>query len=588
MSDIDEQYLEAIAIAQEKDYYPYVLLGNMLYKVNEKKDKDSEEGGMSLIPIASRIEIERDRINIDTNVVELALRYYYKGEFRHLPASRDVLNKRNFSGLMKYGVDIGDNNVDDICNFLLKQEQSAPAQYVHNSLGWGKYRDIKIFKLYKALGIDSTYVGGYDLQPKGSFEEWNECVKNEVIGNTPMELALAIGFSAPVVAMLRDKVTKDSLLVHLAGDSSKGKTTAEMLAVSPFGSPDDTNGLLKSWQMTPNALIGSLDNMFGVPLVLDEASIKTRCDFTSLVYQIVQGRNKDRMKSDASLRPPTSWCTTVLSSGEISLKNHCMQNTGIRVRLIEISGVVFTKSAEHSDRIRNCVLHNYGHAGIIFVQYLMEAGTSKIYDTYNQCRELLMKNVSSPDSFTSRYVGKLAIILTAAACMQEAFHYKLDLHGIAEILLKNDNDSAEERNIGVRAFEDFKEWFSANIEHFAKGKCSPRSTNIWGKYSEKPDCTEVVVLPHFLGKMLAERGYADEKVVCDNWKSAGILVTEPGHNKIKRTISSKFVETRCYVLRVPKAESAELEEEEPPVSDFEAQLAAQKPSAPAEDISKMF
>lgn len=249
---------EAIQIAKEKEYFPYVVYENGIYQYKETKS-DQGTKNTDLIPIAERVEVAAVEINIDTDTVQLELVYYYHGENLSIKVKRSMLSKRNLPYLMEYGIDVKDSNAEILFDFLLLQEKSAPRRYVHESLGYDEYKGTKIFKLQKALrpqlakGWDSTYIGNYDMCLKGTFDAWEDCIKKEVVGNTPMELALAIGFSAPIVSMLRDRLTPESLLVHFVGDSSKGKTTAEMLAVSPFGSPSKEDGLLRSWLATHKA-----------------------------------------------------------------------------------------------------------------------------------------------------------------------------------------------------------------------------------------------------------------------------------------------------------------------------------------------
>ena len=98
---------------------------------------------------------------------------------------------------------------------------------------------------------------------------------NEIKGNTALEAMMSIGFSAPIVGYLyrKDKHT-DTLIFHMAGKSTTGKTTASKAAISPFGVPDTKGkGLFRTWNGTTNAIINSLGGNFGIPLVFDEFSM---------------------------------------------------------------------------------------------------------------------------------------------------------------------------------------------------------------------------------------------------------------------------------------------------------------------------
>ena len=68
----------------------------------------------------------------------------------------------------------------------------------------------------------------YDLEPKGTFEDWFNMYLNEVKGHFHLELATTFGISALVTAFLKHKqdVTFAGIIFSFTGQSSTGKSTA--------------------------------------------------------------------------------------------------------------------------------------------------------------------------------------------------------------------------------------------------------------------------------------------------------------------------------------------------------------------------
>ena len=102
-----------------------------------------------------------------------------------------------------------------------------------------------------------------------------ESIQVQLNGHTPLELMICIAISALIIGMLnRSKIGGfDSLLVHLVGSSTTGKTTAGMLGVSLAGSPSPNEGLLQTYNGTKNAMARKLASNHGVLTVLDESTM---------------------------------------------------------------------------------------------------------------------------------------------------------------------------------------------------------------------------------------------------------------------------------------------------------------------------
>ena len=87
-----------------------------------------------------------------------------------------------------------------------------------------------------------------------------------------------MGFSAVLVGYINKflNIHSDSLIFHICGNSTTGKTTAAMVAVSGFGDPKEgPRSLIQSFNGTNNALTKVIANIDGMPIVCDETSLTT-------------------------------------------------------------------------------------------------------------------------------------------------------------------------------------------------------------------------------------------------------------------------------------------------------------------------
>lgn len=300
------------------------------------------------------------------------------------------------------------------------------------TLGWDTYEGIPIFKHYDASGYpyQSTYKGNYDLTPHGTIPEYMDLINREVIGNTMLELALVLGFSAPIVALLSNEV----LIVHIFGDSSKGKTTALRLAVSPFVKPDTSHeGGIHTWNGTENAIIANLGGNFGIPVGFDEGSLKSGA-FTKIIYSLASGTGRQRLNRDGELKETGSWKTTIFSTAEHSIIEESSQNTGIKVRVIEIGNRYWTSSAENSVNLTHGLMKNYASVGSTFIDYILDC-KEELGSRLDNLRKSLSLEPKIKSPFTDRIAQKLSLIILTAELVKEALGLAIDVDAIRNTLL---------------------------------------------------------------------------------------------------------------------------------------------------------
>jgi len=513
--------------------HPYYLEKGYIMKAAADPDGEPEV-------IARRIEIVKIYRDIDSGKISLVFSFDYLGQSHTAEMPRGVLTKQKITQLLDLGADVADHKIRDLLIFLNRQEESAPLVNTHTRVGWGVHNDRLIFKHAKAIGIESTYTGNLKIEPEGTFTGWRAAVQEHAMGHPPLELALSLGLSAAVLPLVAKETGLEALLVHMYGNSTQGKTTAARLAVSPFGYPHTAGGgLLKTWNGTPNAVLGHLRHNNGLPIGLEEASLLPGQDFTGFIYQLAQGRDKDRLNKYAELRETAEWCTTIISNAEHSLTGKSKQNVGLKMRLIEIGNLNWTKSAENAETLTTALMKNYGTAGPAFVNHLMRLGPEVVRTKWDQWREKVLMKMDTGDPLSARRANKLAVIMATADMARDALGLDFNMDAMLELLVKTESDNAEAMDIGEKAYLHFLESFERYRKKFSGEHLDGDSFEVWGKCERKGGrITKIYVLPEIFKKLLAEGEFVDPRVILHEWKAKGLL----DHDKDKTTRKKKIQE----------------------------------------------
>ena len=261
--------------------------------------------------------------------------------------------------------------------YIREQEQKATSVYTHTGLGWPSGTEKvsiplgnRYFKGYQAIGLESQYSGFFDVKPHGTFDGWKEIIIKYVMPYLVLQFILILGMASVVLGYLFEEIT-ESLLVHLYGTSSTGKTTALFTAMSCSCKPDRKKSLMTNWSSTYNAIYGLANGNFGYPVVIDELSGNDKYDLSQFFYNLVNGTGKDRMTSSLELREKEAWGTVFLSTGETSLLAKCNKNAGLNIRVIEMNFPKITENAQHAEALNRGFKEHYGHANLKLAKYLL-------------------------------------------------------------------------------------------------------------------------------------------------------------------------------------------------------------------------
>ncbi|MDU4414960.1 DUF927 domain-containing protein [Paeniclostridium sordellii] len=495
------------------------------------------------------------KTDIESNIKESLLYYFDNGVKKEITMDRsEYLNPTNLIAKQNIGLDVMRDNVNSLSQHFRNEEERAQRINIHKTLGFGKYEDTEIYKLYKCIGIDSTYEGDKEIKPKGSRETYIKMIKEDILGYPPLELILSIGLSAVVLGYVGEELSLDTQIVHLYGNSTTGKSTALKLAISLFGYPDvKKSGLFSTYNATENALIKQLEGIKGVPFAFDEISMSKTKNFTDMIYKISNGVDKARLNKNSEQVKKEPWLTTIMSNGEKSLVGSANKNAGIHVRVLEIENIVWTKSSEHSEKINSIILENYGHLGFEFATYVMNLGKNQIKTEYKKIiskLKSLFKNKGIKDNFSDRRINKIAIIILTMRLFENMLNIKMNKSGVLKIIVDVEKNSIKQRNFDKSFIEFFKEYISANASKFSNDNNIDTIRDYIGNKKKKNGYLELEILPIKFEEIVTEGGFEDYKVVLKELKKSGYLDCDKDRYTRKRKTQSDVV-IPLIVIKIP-------------------------------------
>ena len=475
--------------------------------------------------ISNYINIKKININRDTNIETYELEYRRRNTntLTVISIDSEQIQKDKILKLSKYGVDISDDNKTLVSQFLYSTLQTAPITITTDGYGWKRDNSQEIFiadKILSASPMKDEVIKNtdkLDLKPNGEIKNWLNMYNEYVKGHKYLELAVVFGLSAPILNYLCPSYPDlSTVLLHISGDSTSGKSTASMLAVSTAGNPNQisSNSLVRKWSGTENSIIATLEDVSGIPIVFDELSAFRGDNLTQLAYTITDGVGKARAKVDGELNKPKNWNTVILSNGETTISSKSNNNTGIKARVFEHPNISWTKSAEQAEAIKEICCNNFGHLLPLFIKNLFEYGTNKITEIFEKERKILKDKL--PNSrLKDRIVTKLSVFTTTAKLLKETNTLDVSYSDILHILYEQELSSMTNREIGMIAYDKLLQYLVAN-----KAKLSYNTYKQLGFIKNDT----IFILKDQLNDILKELKFEDTSIVIKDWNKRDFLV----------------------------------------------------------------
>ncbi|WP_081803596.1 DUF927 domain-containing protein [Halotalea alkalilenta] len=214
----------------------------------------------------------------------------------------------------------------------------------------------------------------------GTLAAWQAEVARPCLGNPVLILSLCCALAGPLLY----KVGVHGGGVHLVGDSSSGKSLAQLVAASVWGDP---GVFAASWDISKGGVEIEATSRNDTILILDEIKRADPKRVQEMAYAIANGTGKGTMTREREGRPKLYWRLLALSSGERSLSEHAAisgnpAHAGAELRMVDVNAGsrrhrafddLHGLSGEEFHRTLTVATHgSYGHAGPVFVERLLE------------------------------------------------------------------------------------------------------------------------------------------------------------------------------------------------------------------------
>lgn len=215
----------------------------------------------------------------------------------------------------------------------------------------------------------------------GTFEQWQTEVAAKCAGNPVLTLAIGCALAGPLLSLVG--VVGGG--VHLVGDSSSGKSLAQLVGSSVWGDP---GVFAASWDMSKGGLEIEAASRNDTILPLDEIKRADPKQVQAMAYSLANGQGKGTMTREREGRPKLTWRLLALSSGERSLSEHAAisgnaAHAGAELRMVDVNAGTRThrafdqlhglEGADFHRLLTVAVAHQHGHLGPAFVERLLAA-----------------------------------------------------------------------------------------------------------------------------------------------------------------------------------------------------------------------
>lgn len=268
---------------------------------------------------------------------------------------------------------------------------------------------------------------------EGTLDKWKSVINTyNNPGNEVRAFALFMGFGTPLYSLFNI----GSAMLHLTNPASGvGKSTIQMCINSIWGHPSNTLLNLNDTILSIQSRMASLCNL---PVCVDEVTNIDGEKLSNFVLNFSSNRERNRMQAhvNAERRNESGWQTIGYTSGNNSLidvlKAFKAHADGERMRIMELfvpKDDNLTK-AEADHLFHDTLPYNYGIAGEIFIQYVIQ-NLALVDHRLKETRLRLdgLIGAEGPDRFHS---AMIATAITAGEIAHELGLHNIDVNRVTD------------------------------------------------------------------------------------------------------------------------------------------------------------
>ncbi len=503
-----------------------------------------------LAPVCScPLIISRRFENIDDGTQKVEIKFLNHNHWKSVIAPRSHIFNRN--SIIKYAdssLPVSSGNASDIVKYLSDYESAndkcIPFVKSISRIGWIG-REFFPYKVSGEIVFETEYKEASNIIDStiecGSFDVWLKnaaLLKNNAFGR----FIISSSFASPLLEVLNHRV----FFVHIWHDSKSGKTAAIKMAISVWGNPTKLMGSFNATSVGLERMAGILKHL---PFAIDELQVlnSKRLSVENIIYSLGNGFGRLRGSKEGGVQETASWRNNILTSGEQPMTKES-SNDGVLTRALELYGKP-VESVDTAHRLHLVSENNYGFAGRIFLEYLIDTVLKvkgKISRDFNNIRNEIKKR--QYENCDNTHLDNIAIV-----CLGDYYS------GISVFKESEKEAWSEAVNLGARILQNCKEvqkadtidrawdfvtgWITSNKNRFL-----PDSTPCYGKIEQDA----VYIIPNLLRQALEENGF-DYSKITRGFKDRGLIKCKKDNSGINRTqIQKKIhgINQRCFCIKM--------------------------------------
>jgi hypothetical protein len=450
-----------------------------------------------------------------------------------------ALQARELAGLAAKGAPVSSRSARDVVAYLEAAEafnrDVLPVRASITRLGWTEVDGQPAWQgpegphLLRAEGGHAQTVAA--LAPRGTWEGWRK-VAQEVCALPVPALMLCASAASPGLRF----TGAHPLVVDLHGTTSKGKSTTLKFAVSLWGDPAETAGLIQPWSATATAIERRAAFLRSSPTFLDDTkkcAIRDREKLAAIVYGWGQGRPRGTI---GGVMEVATWEAVLLSTGEASLAMLAGEHAGLRMRVMPVSAQPIPDGHPAVRMIEG--IDHWGHGGPRVAEWL-RVNRAALPARWEKARDKAEKDLGG--SASSRMAGFIASIGIGALALQ-GIGIKVPWSEVEKLLLDGASKAMASADTPAEAWERVTAWLVAVQDRIAEQEGWTRNTACNQGWIGKV-CRDgkIAIHPSALEGELKRLGY-DAAELIPRWAAADRCSPKP------EPVKWMGKTTRMYVL----------------------------------------
>ena len=429
-----------------------------------------------------------------------------RGWKRKVVERETLLNKNKAIALTNDGVDITSDRASAFTGYMssmLKESSirgAIPSRKSSRKMALYKdgklllpYRDPEFYFEKKSSMpnlVNALQAHGESEKMKENRDAWfKEFKKIRAEKNGMFNFLTASSLCAPIIGMIG---TIDGFVCNVVGVTECGKSVAEYVTATIWGSYKHSDGFVIGAKNTSTAFETYADVLNCLPLTIDDYSKlkeKEKEAFKQIIYEIANGIGKGRATKDMGLRAMASYSLNLIVTSEEPLRERAGGGATNRL-LTYMADSECPWTPDRATEMMNFFSTNYGHAGVEYIQILNDLGREKVQCMIKVHRDELIEAAKGHKK-TMKQINAMAVLLTAdeiAADMLFEDKIKITTEQALDIL---DDESVVRAE--AQAYEKIVDKIFSNRQHFqGLVELDKLTGDLWGKFVREDKYEDLV------------------------------------------------------------------------------------------------